>query len=123
MNTMLWIVQGVLTAAFLMLGMMKLIQPKAKLAENMAVFNDFEDNQIKGIGILEILAAIGIILPPLLGIAPIFSPLAAVGLVLLMIGAAVTHNRRREPQLMAVNAVLGLLAAFVAVGRFILLPF
>lgn len=123
MNTMLWIVQGVLAAAFLMLGMMKLIQPKAKLAENMAVFNDFEDNQIKGIGILEILAAIGIILPPLLGIAPIFSPLAAVGLVLLMIGAAVTHNRRREPQLMAVNAVLGLLAAFVAVGRFILLPF
>jgi hypothetical protein len=73
---------------------------------------------VRTIGILEILAAVGLILPPLLDIAPILAPLAATGLVLIMIGAIVTHARRHESAYIAGNVVLLLLAAFVAWGRF-----
>jgi hypothetical protein len=65
-----------------------------------------------------VLAAIGLILPAVLDLAPVFVPLAAVGLILLMIGAALTHARRKENQPIVINVVLLLLAAFVAWGRF-----
>jgi hypothetical protein len=64
------------------------------------------------------LAAIGLILPALLDIAPVFVPLAATGLVLVMIGAIVTHVRRKEHAVLRANVILLLLAAFVAWGRF-----
>lgn len=116
----LWIVQGLLAAAFLMAGGMKLMQPKEKLAENMGWVEDFSANTIKGIGLLEVLGAIGLILPWALTIFPILTGLAAVGLVLAMIGAAITHLRRGETQMLVPNVVLGLLAAFVAYGRLFL---
>jgi hypothetical protein len=65
-----------------------------------------------------VLAAIGLILPAVLDIAPVLVPLAATGLVLLMLGAAVTHARRKESQMIIINAVLLILAAVVAWGRF-----
>ena len=117
-EVVLWIISGLLAVAFLMAGAMKAMQPKAKLAENMAWVEDFSDNQIKGIGILEILGALGLILPVLTGIAPILTPLAAIGLVLTMIGAAATHIRRGENQMIIPNIVLGLLAAVAAFGWF-----
>ena len=119
MNIALWIVQGLLAAAFLMAGLMKASQPKEKLAENMAWVNDFSASQVRAIGIVEILGAIGLILPAATGILPILTPLAAVGLVVTMLGAASTHLRRGESQMIAVNFVLLLLAAFVAYGRFV----
>jgi uncharacterized membrane protein YqjE len=73
---------------------------------------------IKLIGLLEVLAAIGLILPMVPGIAPVFVPLAAVSLVLLMIGAAITHTLRKENQDGAMNVVLLILSAVVAWGRF-----
>lgn len=118
MDIALWIVQGLVAVAFLMAGMMKVTQPKAKLRENMAWVEDFSDNTVKVIGVLEILGAIGVILPWLTDIWPILTPIAAVGLVLVMIGAAATHIRRGETPMVGINAVLGLLAAFVAYGRF-----
>lgn len=120
MNIVLWIVQGLLAVAFLMAGGMKLMQPKEKLAEKMAWVEDFSQNTIRGIGILEILGAIGLILPWALTIFPILTGLAAIGLVLTMLGAARTHLRRGETQMLVPNAVLGLLAAFVAYGRLFL---
>jgi hypothetical protein len=66
---------------------------------------------------LEVCGAIGVVLPRLLGIAPVLTPLAAFGLVGLMIGAIVLHLRRDEPQLIVINIVLMLLALFVAWGR------
>ena len=123
MNIALWIVQGLLAAAFLMAGIMKATQPKEKLAANMAWVNDFSTSQVRLIGIVEILGAIGLILPAATGILPILTPLAAVGLALVMIGAAMTHRRRGESQMIPINAVLLLLAAFVAYGRFIAVPF
>ncbi len=119
MNVTLWIIAGVLAAAFAAAGLMKLAQPKAKLAESgMGWTEDFSDGQVKGIGALEVLGAIGLILAAALDIAPILSAFAAAGLALLMVGAAVTHVRRGEKNMVPINLVLGGLAAFVAVMRF-----
>jgi len=120
MNIALWVVQILLALAFAAAGTMKLTQPKSKLQANpnMGWTSDFSEGMIKTIGALEVLGAIGLILPWALDIAPVLTPLAAVGLVLLMLGAAVTHARRKETQPIVINVVLGALALFVAVGRF-----
>lgn len=123
MEIALWIVQGLLGLAFLMTGGMKLMQPKEKLQENMAWVEDFDANVVKGIGVLEILGALGITLPILLSIAEYLTPLAAAGLVIVTIGAIVTHLRRSETQMVVPPLVLGLLATFVLWQYFELLPF
>ena len=122
MNIALWIVQVVLALGFLMAGTMKLTQPREKLAQQMDWVSDFSTRAVRTIGALEVLAAIGLILPAVTGILPWMTPLAAVGLVLLMLGAAATHLRRNETPMIGVNAVLLALAAFVAYGRFFVEP-
>ena len=119
MNIALWIVAGLLAVGFLAGGAMMLIQPKEKLAASGQGFvEDFSAGTVKAIGALEVLAAVGLILPAALDIAPVLVPLAAVGLVLLMVGAIITHLRRHEAQAIVVNLVLLALAGFVAWGRF-----
>src|SRR4051812_9810278 len=106
MNVALWIIAGLLALAFLASGALKLIQPKEKLvASGMGSLESFSPGAVKAIGTLEILAAVGLILPAALDIAPILVPLAAVGVVLLMVGAMITHLRRHETQAVAVNVV------------------
>lgn len=124
MNIVLWILQGLLAFIFLMAGMMKVSQSKDGLKEKgggrMDWVDDLSDGNIKLIGIVEVLGALGLILPQLTGILPWLTPLAAVGLTLTMVGATLLHIRRSEP---AVPTILLLLfAAFVAYGRFILIP-
>lgn len=119
MNVVLWIVAGVLAALFLMAGLMKATQPKEKLAANMGWVEDFSPATVKFIGIVEILGAIGLILPAATGIAVVLTPLAATGLAITMVLAAIVHARRGgESQFVVVNLVLFALAAFVAVMRF-----
>lgn len=120
MNIVLWIVQILLALAFLAAGAMKATQPKARLATNdqMKWVEDFSENNIKLIGLAEVLGALGLVLPQWTGILPWLTPLAAAGLAVLMIGAAATHLRRKEPFIPTV--VLGVLAALVAFGRFAL---
>jgi len=118
MNVALWIVAWIAALGFLASGVMKATRPKAQLQTNMGWVEDFSTTQVKAIGVLEILGAIGLIVPGLTGIAPVLVPIAATGLALVMIGAAVVHVRRKEPQLVVVNLVLFLLVAFVAWGRF-----
>ncbi len=119
MNVVLWIVAGVLAAAFLASGLMKLAQPKKKLVDSgMGWAEDVGDGAVKAIGALEVLGALGLILPAALDIVPVLVPIAATGLAVIMLGAMVTHGRRRETPLIAVNVVLFALAAFVAWGRF-----
>lgn len=118
-NILLWVVAGLLALAFLAAGGMKLAQPKEKLAESgLAWVEDFSAGAVKGIGAVEVLGALGLVLPAVTGIAPVLVPLAATGLALTMVGAAVVHVRRGETQMVVVNVVLLLLAAFVAWGRF-----
>ena len=123
MNIALWIIQVLLALTFLTTGGTKLARPRLALAGQMGWVEDFGDAQVKGIGALEVLAAIGLVVPPLVHFAVFLTPLAAVGVVLLMAGAAATHLRRREPHMVAVNGVLLILAAVVAVGRFGPYPF
>ena len=119
MNVVLWVVAGLLAAAFLVSGTMKLTQPKARLiASGLAWVEDFSPGQVKAIGTLELLAAVGLVLPAAVDVVPVLVPLAALGLVLLMIGAAVTHLRRNEAPMIALNAAFLVLAAVVAWGRF-----
>src|SRR5690349_10042282 len=120
MNITLWVIAGLLAFAFLAAGLTKLSQPKQKLAASpgMNWTENFSPGMIKLIGLLEILAAIGLILPAALGITPVLVPLAALGLALLMIGGAITHARRHELPMIAGNLVLLVLAAVVAWGRF-----
>ena len=119
MNVVLWIIAGLLAAAFVAAGLMELTQPKHKLAASgMAWTEDFSNGQIKTIGAVEVLGALGLILPAALGIAEILTPLAAAGLALTMVGAAITPLRRKEGSMVPINVVLGGLAVFVAVMRF-----
>jgi uncharacterized membrane protein len=118
MNVVLWIAQGLLAAGFGMAGVMKSTQPKDKLVDRLPWVEDFSPATVRFIGIVELAAALGLILPAVTGIAPILTPLAATGLAVVMVLAAITHVRRKEPSGIAVNAVLFALAAFVAWGRF-----
>lgn len=117
MNIALWIAASLLALAFLAAGLGKLTTPKDKLAEKgMAYVEDFSEGQIKAIGALEVLGAIGLIVPAFIGGIEWLVPAAAVGLLLTMIGAIVVHLRRKET--FVPSLVLGVVAAFVAVGRF-----
>ncbi len=118
MDIGLWVVQVLLAVVFLMVGMAKLTKPKEELAERMDWVEDFSLGTIRFIGGVEVLAAIGLILPGLFGIAPILVPIAASGLVVTQIGAVIVHARRSEPKMIIGNVALIALALFVAWGRF-----
>lgn len=119
MNIALWVIASVLALAFLAAGAMKLAQPKEKLAASgMGWTEGFTPSAIKAIGLAEVLGALGLILPAVTGVATFLVPLAATGLAVIMIGAIITHLRRKEGQMVVINVTLGALALFVAIGRF-----
>lgn len=118
MNIALWIVQFLLAGAFAGAGILKATKSNAELHDRMAYVEDFSEAQVTAIGVVEVLAAFALVLPALTGIATVLVPLAATGLVVTMVLAAVVHVRRGEMAMIAPNVVLGLMAAFVAWGRF-----
>jgi uncharacterized membrane protein YphA (DoxX/SURF4 family) len=119
METALWITQVLLAAIFFATGMTKLTQPRLKLAAGpMSWAADVTDDQFRALGLLEVAGALGLILPAATGIAPLLTPLAAVGLALTMVGAIGTHLREGEPERLAVPIILLALCLFVAVERF-----
>jgi len=119
MNLALWIVASVLAAVFAGSGLVKQFVLKDKLVTSgQGWAQDFSPTSIRLIGLAEVLGAIGLVLPAAVHIAPILVPLAAIGLILVMVGAAIVHARRNEPLNVAVNLVLIALAVFVAWGRF-----
>jgi uncharacterized membrane protein YphA (DoxX/SURF4 family) len=120
MNLALWIVAGLLAAAYLMGGSVKLRMSKEKIAAvgpSGRWVEDFSAGGVKAIGALEVLGAIGLILPAALAIAPVLVPLAALGLAMIMIGAAITRIRRHEIRFLMIDLVYLVLVAFVAWGR------
>jgi uncharacterized membrane protein YphA (DoxX/SURF4 family) len=120
MNIVLWIIAGFLATGFLFAGSTKLLFSREKLSQapggGWAL--DFSPRFIKVLGVLEILGAIGLIVPAVLDIAPVLVPLAAVGLAIVMIGAVVVVYRMREYKHVVINTTYLVLAAFVAFGRF-----
>src|SRR5262249_7563871 len=128
LNLALWIVAGILAVVFLVSSSTKLFVPKAKLAAMGELagrggaawrwVEDFSPGALKAIGALEFLAAVGLIVPAALGIAPVLVPLAATGAVLLFTGAVIMRLRRGEKATIIPDLVYLAMAAFVAWGRF-----
>lgn len=120
MNTLAWVLSGLLAALYLAAGTMKLLQPRERLlaSGNMNWVEEFDGSQLKGLGAVELLGAAGLVLPWALDIVPVLTPVAAVGLAVLQAGALRTHLRRGEKPLLPLNAVLLVLALVVAVLRF-----
>jgi protein-S-isoprenylcysteine O-methyltransferase Ste14 len=120
MNLALWIVAGLLAFAFLYSSAAKLFVPKEKLAVNALGewTRDFSPIGLKAIAVLELLGAVGLILPAALDIAPVLVPLAATGAVLLFVGAVIMRLRRGERATIVFDLVYLAMAAFVAWGRF-----
>ncbi|MFD6142096.1 DoxX family protein [Promicromonospora sp. NPDC060271] len=121
MNIALWIVAGLLAVAYVGGGALKVILSKQKIAATgpaAAWVEDFSPGAVKTIGVLEILGGLGLILPAASGIAPELVPLAALGLAMIMVGAAATRISRREYRFALVDLTYLALIAFVAWGRF-----
>lgn len=112
-NVTLWVVQGLLAALFLFAGVMKLVLPIEAMAGPVALPVLF----LRFIGVCEALGAIGLVLPGLLRIHRELTPVAAGGLVIIMIGATVITVMGGTVALALVPFVVGMLAASVAYGR------
>ncbi len=117
MNIALWIAQILLLAGFGMFGFNKISQPIDSLAGMMPWVTVVPALLVRFIGVAEIAGALGMVLPGLTKIQPKLTAWAAIGLVTIMILAAVFHITRGEFGNLGFNAILGLLAAFVAWGR------
>ncbi len=122
MNTVLWIAQVILALAFAGSGFAKLAMPLKSLGKRMSFVNHLPPMNVRLIGLVEVLGAIGVIVPWLTKILPILTPLAAVGLAITMIGAIVTHIGLNELPKSVPPVVLLVLAVFVAYGQFVLRP-
>jgi hypothetical protein len=114
----LWIVQVLLVLLFLFAGGAKLVLPPEALKGPVPIPVLF----LRFIGVCEVLGALGLILPGLLRIRPGLTPLAAVGLVIIMIGATVVNVMSGAPAVALITLVVGLLATFVAYGRWKVIP-
>ena len=120
MNVALWIIQGLLAALFLFAGGMKLVMPMEEMMKQMPL--PLPGWFVRFTGVVEILGALGLILPWLLRIRPLLTPLAAGGLVIVMIGAVVYTLMAGQVASALMPLAVGLLLAFVAYGRWRLTP-
>jgi uncharacterized membrane protein YphA (DoxX/SURF4 family) len=119
LNIFLWIAAGAVAAMFLIAGTLKATQPKEKLLPMMKWSATWTAPQLKALGVVEILGALGLILPRAVNIAPVLTPVAAVGCAVVMAGAVIVHARAREyKEIVFPPAVLLVLAIIVAAGRF-----
>lgn len=125
MDTAIWIAQVILALAFLAFGFSHLTYgPDRTVRRGMEWMGAVPTNLLRTIGLLEILGAIGLVLPVITGIQPWISGLAALMIAILMVLAIVFHARRPgETQNIIFNVVLLAGATFVAYGRFVLEPF
>ena len=114
----LWIVQVLLALTFLNAASRELARQKGKPSKSMAWREDFSQRTVRLVGVLELLGAVGLVLPALTGVLPWLTTLAAAGLALILLGATLVHVRRGENGVIPVIAVLMVLALFVAYGRF-----
>lgn len=125
MDTALWILAGLLALLFGSGAIAQLALTKDRyraLGPGQHWVDDFTAEQIKAIGSIKLLGVAGLILPGLVGVLPVLTPLAASGLMLVMAGAATTRFRRQEWHLMPVDVAFMSACAFLAWGRFELAP-
>ena len=118
MTYALWVIQGLLALVFLFAGGMKLYLPLDQMKGPI----DVPGGLLRFIGVAEVLGAIGLILPSALCIRPGLTPLAAAGLVIIMVGATTITFIGGLLPAAVISIVVGVLAAFVAYGRWRLVP-
>jgi len=128
MDILLWSLQGVLAFMMLMPGFLKISNSKDALKVKgngrMDWVDDLSGSSIKLIGVLEVAAAFGLILPMLLNILPVLTPVAAIGVIFTMVGAMALHVKRNDGvKAIAPNVIIMLIAAFVLYGRLEYLSF
>ena len=117
MNVVLWIVQVLLAAAFGVSGVMKSTMPIPELALQVPWSDDVPVAFVRFIGLVELTGAVGLILPALTRIKPGLTPLAALGILTIMLLAMLFHISRGEFGVLPINLALGAMAAFIAWGR------
>lgn len=115
-NILLWIVQILLGIMFTMVGIMKTFQPIEEMAKNLPWVTDYA-LLVRFIGVSELAAGLGLILPSALRILPKLTVWAAIGLAVIMFLAIMFHIIRGEMDALPVNTILLLLSVFVAWGR------
>ena len=122
LNIMLWVFQVLIAIFFLMGGVYNLSQPIDVLAAKMSYVNHFPIWAVKLIAISEILGGIGVILPSMIRIKPMLTPLAAFGLTLVMVFATIYHVTHGEAYESPMTIILGAITIVIAWGRYKKLP-
>lgn len=122
MNVVLWIVQALLAAVYVLVGGAKAFQSLEGLSKRMTWVRAVPAGLVRFIGIAELLGAIGLILPMVTTIAPWLTVAAAAGLVLVQVCAITFHVSRHETRAVPSNVVLLLLAVLVLIGRVAIVP-
>lgn len=117
LNISLWIAQFLLAALYLMAGSSKVFQPIDELTIMLPWVAQSPEGLVRFIGIAELLGALGLLLPSLLRIKPVLTPVAALGLALLQLLASGFHLSRGESSVIGMNIVLMAIALFVTWGR------
>lgn len=118
MEIALWVIQFFLAVAFFFAGLVKATRPLEQLEEIVGGWvHDVPLPVIRVVGALEIVGAVGLVVPALVGVAPWLTWLAAIGLLVFMAGAVVIHGRRRESREVVSNLVLIALLVVVVWGR------
>ena len=116
MSIVLWILQVLLAAVFLGVGGLKLVKSKEELLPRMGALEPYRPLSVKGIGLAEVLGAVGLLAPPLVGWGELV-PWAALGLASVMVGGVIAHAERSEWAQIAPAAALLALCLTVMAGR------
>lgn len=122
MHILLWIAQILLGLTLIWAAYAKLAQPIDQLEAMWPWTGSVSPAFVRLTGVIDLLGALGVLLPTLFRFKPILTPIAATGIVLLMISASVFHICRGEASQIGFNIIFGVIAAFVAYGRFKLAP-
>ncbi len=113
MDIIIWIIQGVLCVIFLYFGSLKMFLPIQKIEKKVTWANDYSISKLRFFGFLEVIGALGLMLPWRLDILPILTPMAATGLAMVMAGAGMVHLKRDEVNMLLINIVIIFLLAGV----------
>jgi hypothetical protein len=118
MNTALWVMQALLFLFFLAPAIIKLTSTRRQLINKKMLANDGRICPIRAMGMVDLLAAIGVTVPLLFGILPVLTPIAAIGTSLVMAGAFFFHSKRREYKVLPFVFVAFIFSVIIAFYRF-----
>ncbi len=120
MEMVILVLQIGLACVFLYFGSLKLFLPQDKIEKKVTWANDYPSSRLKLFGFLEVIGALGLVLPTLLDVFPLLTPAAATGLAMVMAGAATVHLRRDEIKMILLNIFIIFLLAGIGFNTLIM---